>query len=146
MKSDISTFEANSCNSRKKSNRICIVTKKSKEILKPTRSNQILHKFRLNVQCSYGLTPSCSVACFSVLSHEKYIFDKCWGLDLINKCPFEFYFQEQGNICTKGRLYFIRGKKLNLKSQKTVTPPHIGPTLAPEAILFESPCRAHSET
>ena len=23
---------------------------------------------------------------------------------------------------------------------------HIGPTLAPEAILFESPCRAHSET
>ena len=25
-------------------------------------------------------------------------------------------------------------------------PPHIGPTLAPEAILFESPCRAHSET
>ena len=24
-------------------------------------------------------------------------------------------------------------------------PPHIGPTLAPEAILFESPCRAHSE-
>ena len=25
-------------------------------------------------------------------------------------------------------------------------PPHIGPTLAPEAILFESPCSAHSET
>ena len=24
-------------------------------------------------------------------------------------------------------------------------PPHIGSTLAPEAILFESPCRAHSE-
>ena len=24
--------------------------------------------------------------------------------------------------------------------------PHIGPTLAPEAILFESPCRASSET
>ena len=23
---------------------------------------------------------------------------------------------------------------------------HIGPTLAPEAILFESPCRANSET
>ena len=23
-------------------------------------------------------------------------------------------------------------------------PPHIGPTLAPEAMLFESPCRAHS--
>ena len=23
---------------------------------------------------------------------------------------------------------------------------HIGPTLVPEAILFESPCRAHSET
>ena len=23
---------------------------------------------------------------------------------------------------------------------------HIGPTLAPEAILFESPCSAHSET
>ena len=23
---------------------------------------------------------------------------------------------------------------------------HIGPILAPEAILFESPCRAHSET
>ena len=27
-----------------------------------------------------------------------------------------------------------------------VVPVHIGPTLAPEAILFESPCRAHPET
>ena len=26
------------------------------------------------------------------------------------------------------------------------TPPHNGRTVAPEAILFESPCRAHSET
>ena len=25
-------------------------------------------------------------------------------------------------------------------------PPHNGRTVAPEAILFESPCRAHSET
>ena len=26
------------------------------------------------------------------------------------------------------------------------TPPHNGRTVAPEAILFESPCRAHPET
>ena len=29
---------------------------------------------------------------------------------------------------------------------KSPPPPHIGPTLAPEAILLESPCTAHSET
>ena len=30
--------------------------------------------------------------------------------------------------------------------QITSTPPHNGRTVAPEAILFESPCRAHPET
>ena len=30
--------------------------------------------------------------------------------------------------------------------KRSPPPPHIGPTLAPEAILFESPCRAHSGT
>ena len=35
---------------------------------------------------------------------------------------------------------------LTLLEKNPPPPPHNGPTLAPEAILFESPCRAHSET
>ena len=37
---------------------------------------------------------------------------------------------------------FNRSKDLDY----TLPPPHNGRTVAPEAILFESPCRAHPET
>ena len=39
-----------------------------------------------------------------------------------------------------------RSKNFQIGDEKWMRPLHIGPTLAPEAILFESPCRARSET
>ena len=42
-----------------------------------------------------------------------------------------------------------KGSKKNMEIQNAIrrrAPPHYGRTLAPEAIEFESPCRAHSET
>ena len=46
---------------------------------------------------------------------------------------------KQGFKC---RLFRLKVTKTKLGGEGG----HIGPTLAPEAILFESPCRAHSET